>query len=80
MVKALRRLPSHQRAYAATGILAELLGAAALVREMRGDAIREMRALGLTAIEIGELIGVSQHQVANFERCLGARRAAAAED
>ena len=58
VVRALRKLPAHELGYAATKVIAELAGAEKLVRQMRAEAVNELRELGLTWAEIAELCDI----------------------
>lgn len=85
VVTALRKLPSHERAYAAERVVKDLAAALKFIREMRLEAIREMQALGLSTREIGELMDCTVDQVngyisyAEAEERRRAARAAASE-
>lgn len=69
---ALQRLPAHQRGFACSRVLAELDGAAKLVRELRASAIAELRAQGLAWGEIAQLLDTAEE---NVRRWGGATRA-----
>jgi len=64
--RTLTGLPAHERAVGAGRLYKELRGAAAACTEVRSDAIKELRSLGLSQSDIGELIGVSQQAVSGF--------------
>ena len=59
-MRRLRALPAHERAYAATNVLAELEGAGELLRSIRSAAIDGLRGDGLSYAEIGELLDVNR--------------------
>jgi|GEM_PF-3123677 len=68
MLATLSPLPPWERAYAVQTLLEEYQGLKDALVLLRLDAVRELRAEGLTQAEIGDLLGVTRWTVGLWEK------------